>query len=55
LIEQKEHLTEEGLRKIIAIKVNMNLGLSEELKTAFPDLLPVPRPPVVDQEIKDPN
>lgn len=39
----------------MAIKGSMNLGLSDELKTAFPDLLPLPRPSVVDQEIKDPN
>jgi hypothetical protein len=33
----------------------MNRGLSDELKTAFPDITPVVRPLVVDQEIKDPN
>ena len=55
LINKKEHLTIEGLKKIVAIKGSMNLGLSEELKTAFLDVLPVPRPLVVDQEIKDPN
>jgi hypothetical protein len=55
----KEHLTMKGLYKIVAIKASMNRGLSEELKIAFPpgegDVLPVPRPAVVDQEIKDPN
>ena len=39
----------------MAIKGSMNLGLSDELKTAFPDLLPLSRPSVVYQEIKDPN
>jgi len=29
--------------------------LSESLKTAFPDLIPVTRPVVIDQEIKYPN
>jgi hypothetical protein len=34
----------------------MNLGLSESLKAAFPaNIIPVPRPLVKDQEIKDPN
>ena len=33
----------------------MNLGLSEELKTAFTDTIPVLRPIVEDQEIKDPD
>jgi hypothetical protein len=32
----------------------MNLGSSNELKEAFPDILPVSRPLVVDQKIKDP-
>lgn len=50
-----EHTTIEGLRKILAIKTSMNLGLSEELKVAFPDTIPVPKPKVEDQEIKDPH
>jgi hypothetical protein len=40
---RKEHLKIEGLRKIVAIKVNMNLGLSNELKLAFPDVIAVAR------------
>ena len=36
LMEQKEHLTEAGLAKIVAIKASMNRGLSAELKAAFP-------------------
>ena len=40
----KEHLTLEGLRKIVAIKATMNNGLPEGLKSAFPDLIPVLRP-----------
>jgi hypothetical protein len=55
LMEQKEHLTEAGLAKIVAIKASMNRGLSAELKAAFPDVLPVTRSSVVYQEIKDPN
>ena len=57
LIQNKEHLTKEGLRKIVAIKANMNLGLSDELKTAFPNIIPVPRPSSVleDCQIQDPN
>lgn len=43
LINQKEHLTKEGLRKIVAIKATMNLGLPDKLKEAFPDLIPVQR------------
>ena len=40
IVLNKEHLTEEGLRKIVAIKASMNMGLSEELKTAFPNITP---------------
>jgi len=31
LIQQKKHLTKQGLRKIVAIRASMNLGLSEKL------------------------
>jgi hypothetical protein len=55
LLQNKKHLTMEGLRKIVGIKASMNKGLSEELKAAFPDTISVPRPLVKDQEIKDPN
>jgi hypothetical protein len=55
LVKSKQHLTPEGLRKIVAIKASINLGLSESLKAAFPDIIPVPRALVVDQKIKDPN
>lgn len=38
-MENREHLTLEGLRKIVALKSILNTGtLSEELKVAFPDL-----------------
>src|SRR6185437_6267395 len=55
LMLNNEHTQIKGLRKILAIKTSMNLGLSEELKVAFPDNIPVTRPKVEDQEIKDPN
>ena len=42
-----EHLTMEGLEKIVAIKASLNNGLSAELKAAFPEIIPVPRPSVV--------
>jgi hypothetical protein len=32
----------------------MNNGLSDKLKAAFPDIKPVQRPLVTDQEIKNP-
>ena len=42
--EKGEHLTQEGLRKIVAIRAMMNLGLSDKLKLAFPDVVRVERP-----------
>lgn len=52
LIQNKEHLTIEGLQKILNLKASINKGISVALKAAFPDVIPVPRPLVVDQEIK---
>lgn len=55
LIKNKEHLTVEGLTKIVSIKASMNKGLSKKLVTEFSDITPVLRPQVTDQVIKDPN
>ena len=54
IIISKEHLTETGLRKIVARKASMNNGLSLALISAFADVTPVNRPLIVDQTIKDP-
>lgn len=54
LINNKEHLTIEGLRKFIAIRASMNKGLSDKLKASFPDIVPVPRPLVEDCTIPHP-
>ena len=51
----KEHLTQDGLQKIISIRAALNTGLSPGLKAAFPVVKPVPRPLVNDKEIKDPH
>ena len=55
LINNKEHLKEEGLLKIIAIKSSLNRGLSLNLEAAFTNIIPYPRPSVFDYNIKDPN
>lgn len=44
LMEQGEHLREKGLQAIINIRASLNLGLSEVLKAAFPNTIPVVRP-----------
>nr|QBM09613.1 hypothetical protein [Dactylella sp.] len=55
VVKSKQHLTLEGIKKLVAIKNSMNKGLSDELKAAFPDLKLVKRPLVENQAIKDPN
>jgi hypothetical protein len=44
LIKQKQHLTQDGLEKILALKYNLNKGLPNELKEAFPNIIPIDRP-----------
>lgn len=34
-MQDKAHLTQEGLEEIVAIKSALNLGLSNKLKTSF--------------------
>jgi hypothetical protein len=53
-MNRKEHLTIEGLHKILSIKSSINLGLSEELNLAFPNIVAIERPFVKDQKIFDP-
>ena len=55
LVEGGEHLTLDGLQKIVAIKASTNLGLSDKLKAAFPSVVPVERPLVKIQKIDDPH
>jgi len=45
----------EGLQKIVAIRASLNKGLTDNLKAAFPNIIPVPRPLVLNQRIEDPN
>jgi hypothetical protein len=54
-MKNKSHLTEEGLKAIINIKALLNKGLNEELKTTFPKSIPVERPIIVNQIIRDPQ
>lgn len=44
LIKDKRHLAKEGLLELVSLKVVLNIGLSENLSKAFPDLAPVLRP-----------
>lgn len=55
LMLRKEHLTSKGLLDIISLKASLNLGLPDELKKAFPDIVPKDRPVVDFKGIKDPH
>ncbi len=55
LMNNKEHLTDAGLLKILAIKASMNLGLSDNLSVSFPEIIPNKRPVINTLEIPDPN
>jgi len=51
MMKAKEHLTNAGINKIVAIKASMNNGLSEDLYAAFPNLNSVPRPLVENKKV----
>ena len=55
LMNNKEHLTLDGLQKILYIKASLNLGLSDEIKINFPNISPIERPLIVDPKIIDPH
>jgi hypothetical protein len=54
-MKRKEHLTNEGLQKIVSLKSVLNKGLSNDLKSAFPQIVPAIRPPVKSTQIMGPN
>ena len=54
LMQNREHITKEGLIKIVNIKASINKGLSNTLMEYFPNVLPVNRPIIETTEIPDP-
>ena len=54
LIKNKEHLTIEGIQKIVNLRASINLGSSESLNEAFPNTVPVERPIIEDITLDDP-
>ena len=52
---KKEHLTREGLEKIVALKAGLNWGLSSDLKAAFPNVKAVTRAIIKNPQISDPQ
>jgi len=55
LVLSKEHLTDKGLRRIIALRASLNLGLPEQLKTAFPEVIAATRSLVQNPNIQNAN
>lgn len=49
-----DHLTSEGIQEIVNIRATLNRGLSEELREAFPNTIPVARR-LIDEVIPDPQ
>jgi len=43
IIKRKEHLTQEGLNRLVEFKASLNLGLSDQLKKAFPNVKVISR------------
>lgn len=55
IMNNKEHLTIEGISKLVGIKAKLNLGITEELSKAFPNIALVDRPLVINQQVPDSN
>lgn len=55
LIKSKEHTKEKGLKKIIAIRAAMNMGLPVKLKQEFKEIVPMQRPIISNKEIPNLN
>jgi hypothetical protein len=55
MMNNKEHLTPEGLRKIISIRASLNEGLGETISADFPGIIPIDRPLVDEAKISDPQ
>ena len=55
IIKKKEHMTQEGFKRILDLRASLNKGLSLELQEAFPDINPVVRPEYKFKGIPHPN
>lgn len=55
IMSVKDHLTEEGLFKILRLKASLNTGLPYKLKEHFPNIIPTSRTENWIKEIKNPN
>lgn len=54
IVKAKGHLTQEGIEKLISLKVSLNYGLSKKLEEAHPHVIPESKV-FYSKEISDPN
>lgn len=54
-MNQKAHLTSDGLNHIVSLRAKMNNGLSETLQISFPYIIPIERPLILIDNLPDPN
>ena len=55
LMKNKEHLTQDGLYKILRLKASLNRGFPEKLKKLYPDVIPAMKPELKEYENIDKN
>jgi len=55
IIKRKEHISFNGLQEIVNLKASLNLGLTDSLRSSFPNTVAVSRPKVSFKGIPDPN
>ncbi len=55
LVKAKTHLSEKGLKDIVSIRASINQGLTRELASDFPDIVPKSKSTIKDLTVKDPN
>jgi len=55
LVMAKLHLTGAGFKKILSIRASLNLGLTDKLKLAFPNVVPATIPTIENCNIQNPN
>jgi len=54
IIQRGDHLTLEGLQEIVNLRASLNKGLTDVLKTSFPETISVSRPLVENNVIPHP-
>lgn len=55
LMNEKAHLSNEGLYQIVNFKASINLGLSDFFKSEFKDFIPIEKSVIKTENIPDPN